>query len=204
MKTTLVAGDVEHPDQLPLMIRNRRRRTGQKVIRRQKVLIRVHQRWRAFSDGRTDGVGALALFRPGDAGLQGNTVCFFQKIIVAHGVQNHTLCIGENHHIVGVNDLLVECLHHRHSMGMQATVLVNLVGQVGFLQRRVVRLGILRQPKRRRAFVGFFDHMTLIGRMNYANRRELLFRQCQAPGIHRSSSIPVRLRGCHTRHVLSP
>ncbi|WP_252867256.1 hypothetical protein [Janthinobacterium lividum] len=87
------------------------------------------------------------MFRPRHAGLQGDAVGFLQKIIVAQRMHDDAVGIRQDHHIVGVDDLLVQGFHGGQRVRVQQAVLLDQQGQVGFAGRRKVGRGRGRQAK---------------------------------------------------------
>ena len=167
----VVAGHVQRPDDLALGVKNGGARTRQKLVGRQKVLLAVHGQRFLFVQRGADGVGAFLFFRPVHTGHQGHAGGFFQKIGVAQRVQHHAARRGEQHHAVGVGDLVVQRLHHRRRVLEQEAVLVQRAAQVAPQRAGEVGCVVLLQAERGRALVRLADH---IGRHTRGRRRRTL------------------------------
>ena len=102
------------------------------------VLVGVDERGHFIDQGRADGIGALGRLGPVGTGLQGHFGGLAEEVVVADGVQDGAGGVGEHHHAVRVDDLLVQHLHHRGGVRIQAQVAVAGDGQVGAAQGRVV------------------------------------------------------------------
>ena len=125
VKAALVAGDIQHADDIAPVIGDRCRGARQEVIGGQVMLVRMDQRRYFFRDGRADGIRAAALFRPCHARLQRHAVGFLQEIIVAQRMHDHAVGIRQDHHIVRVDDLLVQGFHGGQCVRVQHAVLLD-------------------------------------------------------------------------------
>ena len=133
-----VAADVEHADHVAAVVGDWRGGAGQEVVRCQEVLVGVDRDRRLFGDRGADRIGALAFFRPRHAGLERDLVRLFQEIGVAQRMHDDAVRIGQQHHVMGVDDLLVQRLHGRNRMGIQHAVLFDQGGKVRGGQRAEV------------------------------------------------------------------
>ena len=135
VEAVAVARDVEHADHRAARIEDGRSRAGEDVVGLQIMLVGVHQRRRAFRDRGADGVRAAPLFGPRHAGRQRDAVGALDEIVVAQRMHDHALRIGQDHHVGGVDDLLVQRLHHRQRVGVEHAVLIDDAGKVGLGER---------------------------------------------------------------------
>ena len=119
----VVAGHVQRAHDLPEGVEDRRAGAGQRLVGVHEMLVAMHGDGLLRRQRRADGVGALGLLAPVHAGHQGHAVGLFKKVVVAHGVQHHAPGRRQQHHAVGVGDLAVQRLHHRHGMLEQEAVL---------------------------------------------------------------------------------
>ena len=153
----VVARHVQRPDDLALGVKNGGARTRQKLVGRQKVLLAVHGQRFLFVQRGADGVGAFLFFRPVHTGHQGHAGGFFQKIGVAQRVQHHAARRGQQHHAVGVHDLVVQRFHHGGGVLEQKLALLAHRVHFAFAGRAVVGLETRVQPMLARAAVRLDD-----------------------------------------------
>ena len=129
------------------------------------MLAGVDQRGRFFSDRGADRIGALAFLGPGDTGRERDTVSLFQEIGIAQRMQDQAMDIGQDHHVVGIDDLLVQRFHDRRGVAVQHAVLFQQQGQVALAEGPEVGLGGAWDAVAGGALVGLFDHDVIgIGR----------------------------------------
>ena len=100
------------------------------MVDAQVMLVAMDQRGQGPCEGGADGVRALALLRPVHAGQQGHAVGLLQEIVIAQRMQDQALRVGQDHHVVGVDDLRVQRFHDRQRVVVQHPVLTD-----DFLQR---------------------------------------------------------------------
>ena len=117
----------------------------------------MHQGRLGLGNRGADRVGALAALGPGGAGLQGDPVGLFQEVFIAQRVEDDTVGVRQDHHIVSVDDLLVERLHGRHGMGMQEPVLLDDPAQRAPVDGAVVHVAAGIQAIVARPQVGRLD-----------------------------------------------
>jgi hypothetical protein len=136
----VVAGDVEHAEQLAARVGDGCGGTGQERVAFEEVLGTVHDDRRAGRQRRADRVGAAPLLVPDRAGAQGHACRLVGHGAVAQRVQQHALRVGQDDHAVGVADLVEQELHHRPRMRDE---------RMPVLQRpRELRAGGMRRPRR--------------------------------------------------------
>ena len=127
------------------------------------VLVGMHERGYLFDQRGADGVGALGLLRPVHPRLQRNLAGAGQKVVIADRVDDGAGGIAQHHHVLGVDDLLIEHLHHRRGMFVQAQVALAGQRQVGSAHRRVVGPLDARHPQRGTALVRLVDRIDMLG-----------------------------------------
>ena len=127
----VVARDIQRANDLTVRIDDGRARTGQRLVGLHIVLATVDGDGLALGQGGANRVGALGLLRPVAARHQCHARGRFQKIVVAHGVQHQAPCRGQQHHAVGVGDLCVQRLHHRHGVLVEKAVFLQRLRQAG-------------------------------------------------------------------------
>jgi len=81
-------------------------------------------------------------------------------------MQHHAARRGEQHHAVGVGDLVVQRLHDRRSVLEQETVFIERITQIAAQRARKVRGVVLAQAERRRAPMGLADQVRAEGAGN--------------------------------------
>ncbi len=172
----MVARHVQHADHVAVRIENRHARTGQEVVRREKVLVAVHDHRTELGQRRADRVGALPVLRPVRAGAQRDALRTAQEVVVADRMQDQPFRIGQHDHALRIDDLLVQRLHHRHRVHAQHAVLLALEREFGGGQHIVVgacgrlqaeRLGpLMGLPDRGRRPAGRLRSPCVGGRMN--------------------------------------
>ena len=195
----LVAGDIEHAQDVAARIENGRGRAGQEVVGVHVVLVGMHERGRLLDQRGTDRIGALGLLRPVHAGLQRDLGGAVQEVLIADRVQDRAGGIAQQHHRLAVDDLLVEHLHHRRGMRVQTLVALAHHAQVGSPQRRIVQPLDARQPEGGAALVRLVDlvHMLVVERQRRGDRAP---RIAAAAGAH---AQPSGCRGIGTCHAVS-
>ena len=65
------------------------------MIGAQIVFAGMHHGRLLLGNCGADRIGPLALFRPGDARTQGNAIGFFEEIVVAQRMHDHSVRIGQ-------------------------------------------------------------------------------------------------------------
>ena len=118
----MVAGDVEHAEDVAARVEDRRGRAGEKVIGVEEVLVGVHERGHLVDERGADRVGALVRFGPDDARRSATFDARVEEVVVADRVQDRAGGIGQHDHAVRVDDLLVQQFHHRRGMDEQALI----------------------------------------------------------------------------------
>ncbi|MDT4851983.1 hypothetical protein FQZ97_861970 [compost metagenome] len=159
----VVTGHVERADDLAVGIEDGRGRTGEELVGVHVVLAAVHGERFLFTQRGADRVGALALLRPVHAGRERHLRSALQKIHVAQRVQHETLGRGQQHHAVGVDDLVVERLHHGCGVLEQEAVFFQRVGQHAMRRAREVGLVGHGDAVRLRAAVRLVDQLVEFG-----------------------------------------
>ncbi len=139
VEAALVARNVEHTDHVAKMVGDGGGGTGQEVVGRQVVLVGVDQGRRIFGNGGADRIGAPAFFGPGHAGLQRDAVGLFQEVVIAERMDDYPVGVGQDHHIVSVDDLLIQGFHGRQGVGVQQAVLFYQYIEVTARQRIELR-----------------------------------------------------------------
>ena len=141
VEATIVASHVEHAEQIASRREDRRGRAGKAVIGGQEMFIGVHDHRRPLVDGSTDGVGALLRLTPVDSGPQRHLGRLLLETVVTNRMQHHALGVGQHHHAVGIDDLLVQRLHHRCGVTHQLGVLLAQQTQISGGERvEILRL----------------------------------------------------------------
>ncbi len=130
---------VEHAHDLTGVVEDRRGRTGEKTVDRQKVLLGVDQRRRFGEQRRAHGVGALGRLGPVHAARQRHLLHTLHEVLVAHHLQRVALRVGQRHDALGEKDLLAQHLHHRRGVFEQALVLLAQLARA--VERDGVQLG---------------------------------------------------------------
>ena len=109
----VIARDVQHTEQLPRRVSDRRGCTGQERIALEVMLCAVHDDRGAVGERGADRIGASPLLVPDRSRPQRDACSLFREAGVTHRVQEHALRIREDDHAVGVADLSAKELHHR-------------------------------------------------------------------------------------------
>ena len=117
-----VTGNVQHPHQPPLRILNGRSAAGEKGISLKEMLRAKHINGAALGKCSTNCIGSPLELVPTGAGVQRDLIGTAQEVGVTIALQHHSAGVGENHHAVGVADLLEEMLEHRLGMGHERAV----------------------------------------------------------------------------------
>ena len=153
----LVAGHIQHAEDVAARIQDRRGRARQEMVGVHVVLVRVDERGRLLDQRRADRVRALGLLGPVDAGLQRDLRGTGQEVVVADRMDDRAGGIAQHDHRVAVDDLLVEHLHDRRGMGVEALVALAGHDQVRSPERREVETLDARQAEGGAAFVRVVD-----------------------------------------------
>jgi hypothetical protein len=117
----------------------------------------VHQRRCLLEQRRADGIGALGVLGPVLARRQRHAVGAGQEAVVADGVQDGALGVGQHDHAFSVDDLLVEQLHDRRRMRAQALVALAREVEVAAHHRVEDALLVALQPQGLAALVAALD-----------------------------------------------
>ena len=118
----VVSGHIERAQHTPIGRVDRRRRTGQKTISLEKVLIRMDHHRPVIGQCRADRIGAPVLFMPGGPRPQRHPFGPADKMRITRGMQQHAVRACEYHHAVGFTGLVKQELHHGSRMGHQFTL----------------------------------------------------------------------------------
>jgi hypothetical protein len=154
-------GDVDHAEHVAARVQDRHRGASQELVGLDEVFVGVDQ-GRALGDQRgADRVGAPGLLGPVDPRLQRDLRRAGQEVVVADAVDDGAAGVGQQHHAVRVGDLLVQDLHHRRGMGVQAAVAFAHRRQLGQAERRKVRPLQARQADRSAAVVRLQDRFAM-------------------------------------------
>ncbi|MCY1531942.1 hypothetical protein D9M68_671820 [compost metagenome] len=163
VKAAVVARDVERADHLAVGVENGRGRAGEELVGIQVVLVAVHRERFLLGERGADGVGAFGLLGPVHAGRERHARGFFQKVGVAQRVQHHAACRGQQHHAVGVDDLVVQRLHHGGGVLEEKAVFVQRVVQHAARRAGEVGFGLRRDAIGLRTLVGLADQVGVRG-----------------------------------------
>ena len=158
-----VAGDVERADHLAMRIEDRRAGAGQDLVGIQ-VMVRPMNHHRLLLGQRgADRVGAFAALGPADAGHERDARGLLEEIAVAERMQDQAFLVGQQHHAVGVGDLLVQRLHHRRGMLVEEAVLLERGVELGPGCQREVGAVTVRESEALRSLVREPDHGLVLG-----------------------------------------
>src|SRR4051794_37103263 len=86
-------------------------------------------------------------------------LCFWQKIRVAHRMQDEAFAAAQQHDAAGAGKLVVKVLHHRCSQIDQAAILADDNAQIRFVDPPDLANSIMSHPKGSAAFPGLFDEI---------------------------------------------
>ncbi len=150
---------------------------------------------------RTNGVGALAALRPARTGLQGHAAGAVQEGIIALGMQDHPLRVGQHHHALRAAQLLRQGFHDGARMGAQGLVACHGPGQGLAVQQVQVGLLMGLQPERLRAGVGLGDDACR-GQRQRGTRGRMRAGRCGA--VHGVSYASYALHGTRPGGALGP
>ena len=143
----IVAGDVEHADDLALRIEHRRRATGEEAVLVEEVFAPEDFGWRTLDQRGTDGVGPALALAPRGARRQRDLLGPGQELGIAHAMQHHARSVGQHHHVAGVAHLFVQGLDDSQPVREQAVIALTQLLQRRPADQRLRRVGILRlQP----------------------------------------------------------
>ena len=128
---TCIARHIQHPGHRAPGAEDGCAGAGQKLVDVQKMLVGMHGHGPLQRNRRADGVGALGCLGPVHTGFERHFLGPRQKRIVAHRVQDAPGPVGQNHHAVGVGNLLVQGLQHRIGQRAQLAALLQQLANVG-------------------------------------------------------------------------
>ena len=191
----VVARDIEHTEDVAARVEDGRGRAREKVVGVQVVLVGMHERGRLGHQRRAHGVGAFGRLRPVRARCQRHLRGAREKVVVTDRMQDGAGGVGQHHHAVGVDDLLMQHLHHRCGVVVQAQVALARDGQVGAAQGGEVGPLDARHAQGRAALMRFVDGLHVLGAKRDA--------RCRGDRAHqlfgaasRGSASQVGLGGC--------
>ena len=113
LRSKCVARNIDDTRHLALRREDGRRRAMQEAVLRQVVLTAAHLHGAALGRRSANGIGATHVLVPGHAALQGHALRLVQKSVVAQGVHQRAVGIGQHQHAVPVFELAVKKVHHR-------------------------------------------------------------------------------------------
>jgi len=168
---TLVAGHIQHAEDVAARIQDRRSRARQEMVGVHVVLVRMDERGRLLDQRRADRVRALGLLGPVDTGLQRDLRGAGQEVMVADRVDDRAGGVAQHHHRVAVDDLLEQHLHDRRGVGVEALIALAGNYQVRAPERREVQALDARQAEGGAALVRVVD-LRNVGVVQWQRRRD--------------------------------